>query len=49
MPQFTSEAGEAFRLRLVATANGSHGAKDMRREEAREALTFRMSAEAHPA
>ena len=49
MQPFTSEAGEAFRLRLIATAKGSHGAKDMSREEAREALTFLMSPEAHPA
>jgi anthranilate phosphoribosyltransferase len=49
MQQFTSEAGEAFRLRLIATAKGSHGAKDMSREEACEALSFLMSTEAHPA
>ncbi len=49
MPQFTSAAGEAFRLRLIATAKGSHGAKDMSREEAKEALGFLMSAEADPA
>ncbi|MCU7796868.1 MAG: hypothetical protein KZQ75_07045 [Candidatus Thiodiazotropha sp. (ex Myrtea spinifera)] len=49
MQQFISEAGEAFRKRLIATAKGSHGAKDMSREAAREALAFLMSAEAHPA
>ena len=49
MQQFSSEAGEAFRKRLIATAKGSHGAKDMSREQARDALTFLMSAEAHPA
>jgi anthranilate phosphoribosyltransferase len=49
MQSFASEAGESFRQRLIATAKGSHGAKDMSREEAREALTFLMSAEAHPA
>lgn len=49
MQQFSSEAGEAFRKRLIATAKGSHGARDMSREEARQALTFLMSPEAHPA
>ena len=49
MQQFSSDAGETFRKRLVATAKGSHGAKDMSREQAREALAFLMSAEAHPA
>ncbi len=49
MQQFSSEAGEAFRLRLIATAKGSHGAKDMSREQACDALTFLMSPEAHPA
>jgi anthranilate phosphoribosyltransferase len=49
MQPFSSQAGEAFRKRLIATAKGSHGAKDMSREEAREALDFLMSAEAHPA
>ena len=49
MPSFTSEQGEVFRLRLIATAKGSKGAKDMSREEAREALSFLMSPEAHPA
>ena len=44
-----SPAGEIFRKRLIATAKGSRGAKDMSREEAREAMTFLMSAEAHPA
>jgi anthranilate phosphoribosyltransferase len=49
MQPFSSEAGEAFRLRLIATAKGSKGAKDMSREEACEALTFLMSPEAYPA
>ena len=49
MQTFTSEAGERFRKRLIATAKGRHGARDMSREEAREALEFLMSAEAHPA
>lgn len=49
MQTFTSEAGERFRKRLIATAKGRHGARDMSREEAREALAFLMSAEAHPA
>jgi anthranilate phosphoribosyltransferase len=49
MPSFTSESGERFRKRLIATAKGRHGAKDLSREEAREALAFLMSAEAHPA
>ncbi|MCU7842511.1 MAG: hypothetical protein KZQ93_01580 [Candidatus Thiodiazotropha sp. (ex Monitilora ramsayi)] len=48
MQQLSSEAGESFRKRLVATAKGSHGARDMNREQAREALAFLMSAEAHP-
>lgn len=43
-----SEAGERFRKRLIATAKGRHGAKEMSREEAREALLFLMSAEAEP-
>ncbi len=49
MQQLTSDAGEVFRRRLIATAKGPRGAKSMSREEAREALTFLMSAEAHPA
>lgn len=49
MQQYSSEAGETFRLRLIATAKGSKGAKDMSREEARDALTFLMSPQAHPA
>ena len=48
MQRFNSEAGESFRKRLIATATGRHGAKDMSREEAREALAFLMSAEAEP-
>jgi anthranilate phosphoribosyltransferase len=49
MQQFSSDAGEAFRLRLIATAKGARGAKDMSRDEARQALDFLMSSEAHPA
>ncbi len=49
MQSFSSEAGESFRKRLIATAKGSHGARDMDRAEAKEALAFLMSAEAHPA
>ncbi|OOZ36418.1 anthranilate phosphoribosyltransferase [Solemya velesiana gill symbiont] len=49
MQDFTSEAAEGFRKRLIATAKGRHGAKDMSREEASEALSFLFSAEAHPA
>jgi anthranilate phosphoribosyltransferase len=45
----SSPAGEIFQKRLIATAKGRHGAKDMSREEAREALGFLISAEAHPA
>jgi anthranilate phosphoribosyltransferase len=48
MQDFSSEAGRNFRARLIATAKGRHGAKDMSREQAREALTFLFSAEAHP-
>lgn len=49
MSQFTSAEGESFRKRLIATAKGARGARDMDREEAREALNFLMSAEAHAA
>jgi anthranilate phosphoribosyltransferase len=49
MHQSISPAGEQFRKRLIATAKGPKGAKDMSREEARDSLTFLMSAEAHPA
>ncbi|MCU7869883.1 MAG: anthranilate phosphoribosyltransferase [Candidatus Thiodiazotropha sp. (ex Lucinoma borealis)] len=49
MQQQISQASETFRKRLIATAKGSRGAKDMSREEASEALTFLMSSEAHPA
>ncbi len=48
MQDFSSEAGRRFRSRLIATAKGRHGAKDMTREQACEALTFLFSAEAHP-
>jgi anthranilate phosphoribosyltransferase len=49
MQDFSTEAGRKFRTRLIATAKGRHGAKDMNREEAYEALTFLFSSEAHPA
>lgn len=49
MTQYSSEAGERFRKRLIVTAKGRHGAKDMNRQEAKEALDFLFSAEAHPA
>ncbi len=49
MQPLSSEAGESFRLRLIATAKGRHGARDMSREEACAALSFLMSSEAHPA
>jgi anthranilate phosphoribosyltransferase len=48
MQDFSSEAGRKFRSRLIATAKGRHGAKDMTREQAREALNFLFSAEANP-
>ncbi len=48
MQDFSSEAGQKFQARLIATAKGRHGAKDMSREEAREALSFLFSAEADP-
>ncbi|MEW8030083.1 MAG: anthranilate phosphoribosyltransferase [Candidatus Thiodiazotropha sp.] len=49
MQQQKNRAAAAFRKRLIATAKGPRGAKDMSREEACEALTFLMSAEAQPA
>lgn len=49
MQQFSSDAGERFRKCLIATAKGRHGARNMNREEARAALEFLFSAEAHPA
>jgi anthranilate phosphoribosyltransferase len=48
MQDFLSEAGRRFRTRLIKTAKGSHGAKDMDREQAREALAFLFTAEADP-
>ncbi|MEW7977328.1 MAG: anthranilate phosphoribosyltransferase [Candidatus Sedimenticola endophacoides] len=48
MQSFSSDAGERFRKRLIATAKGRHGARDMTREQAREALAFLFSDEAHP-
>ncbi len=49
MNPYSSEAGERFRKRLIVTAKGRRGAKDMNRQEAKEALEFLFSAEAHPA
>jgi anthranilate phosphoribosyltransferase len=49
MNQNRSEAGERFRKRLIVTAKGRHGAKNMTRQEAKDALDFLFSAEAHPA
>ncbi len=49
MNQYSSEAGERFRKRLIVTAKGRRGAKDMNRQEAKEALDFLFSAEAHAA
>ncbi len=49
MNPYSSEAGERFRKRLIVTAKGRRGAKDMNRAEAKEALDFLFSAEAHPA
>lgn len=49
MQHFSSDTGEQFRKRLITTAKGRHGAKDMSREQAREALRFIFSTEAHPA
>lgn len=48
MQEFSSEAGRKFRSRLIATAKGRHGAKDMTRKQACEALSFLFSAEASP-
>ncbi len=48
MQDFSTEAGRKFKARLIATAKGRHGAKDMSREQAREALNFLFSAEAQP-
>ncbi len=48
MQDFTSEAGRKFRARLIAVAKGRHGAKDMTRKQACEALTFLFSAESDP-
>jgi len=48
MQEFSSEAGRKFRSRLIATAKGRHGAKDMTRKQACEALSFLFSTEANP-
>jgi len=48
MQEFSSEAGRKFRSRLIATAKGRHGAKDMTRKQACEALSYLFSAEASP-
>jgi anthranilate phosphoribosyltransferase len=49
MQQNKSLGAEQFRKRLIATAKGPRGAKDMSREEAYQALNFLLSTEAHPA
>ncbi|MCG8488694.1 MAG: anthranilate phosphoribosyltransferase [Chromatiales bacterium] len=49
MYQSNSPAGEQFRKILIATAKGSKGARDMSREQAKAALSFLISTEAHPA
>ncbi len=48
MQEFFSEQGKRFQKQLIATAKGRHGAKDMTREQAKEALSFIFSAEVHP-
>lgn len=46
MQDFISERAQAFRGRLRMTAKGKRGAKDMTREQAKEALSFLFTAEA---
>ncbi len=48
MYQYSSEAGERFRKRLILTATGRRGARDLNRQEPKEALEVLFSAEAHP-
>jgi anthranilate phosphoribosyltransferase len=48
MSRYHSEQAESFRQILIAVAKGKHGAKDMTREQAKEALTFLFSREARP-
>ncbi len=49
MSLYSSEAGERFRKRLILTAKGRHGARNMSRLEAKDALDYLFSDEAHPA
>jgi anthranilate phosphoribosyltransferase len=49
MTDFTSEAGLRFRYMLRDIAKGKHGARDLSREEASEALAFLISNECDPA
>lgn len=48
MQDFSSEVARRFQKRLIATAKGSRGAKDMTREQARDALGFLFSNEVEP-
>ena len=48
MQDFSSEAARKFQKRLIATAKGPRGAKDMTREQACEALSFLFSNEVEP-
>lgn len=48
MQDSSSEAGRQFQKRLIATAKGRHGAKDMTREQAFDALSFVFSSEIQP-
>ncbi len=48
MKEFQSEKARTFQTRLRNTAKGKHGAKNMTREEAREALDFIFSSEVDP-
>ncbi len=48
MKEYLSERARAFQARLRSTAKGKHGAKNMTREEAREALDFMFSSEVDP-
>ncbi len=46
MQEFISERGKKFRNRLRLTAKGRHGALDMNRDQAKEALSFLFTEEA---
>jgi anthranilate phosphoribosyltransferase len=47
MQDFLTTAGRKFRKRLIATAKGPKGSRDMTREQAHEALMFLFSNEVH--